>query len=125
MLVFEVAKRISPAGSPSASSKRRAGGAGRLRSPRDFVGDDFQPLAIEIDKLATWADGEPVGESEVEPLVAAVAETPPFALTDAWAQRDGGGARGEGDDLRARRSPRRDTAPRWPDLGGHLACMRR
>ena len=33
-------------------------------------------LANEIDKLAIWAAGEPIGEREVELLVAAVAETP-------------------------------------------------
>ena len=55
-----------------------------------LVGEDFQQLANEIDKLALWAGDEPIGQNEVELLVAAVAETPTFALTDAWAQRDGG-----------------------------------
>ena len=50
-----------------------------------IVGDDLHQLAAEIDKLATWAGGEPIGEREVEALAAAVAETPTFALTDAWA----------------------------------------
>ena len=60
-------------------------------------------LATEIDKLATWAGDEPIGEREVEALAAAVAETPTFALTDAWALRDvAPDARGERDDLRAR-----------------------
>jgi DNA polymerase III subunit delta len=50
--------------------------------------DDRRALASEIDKIATWAAGEPIGAREVEDLVAATAETPTFALTDAWAARD-------------------------------------
>jgi len=53
-----------------------------------LVGEDLRQLACEVDKLATWAAGEPIGEHEVEALVAAVAETPTFALTDAWGRRD-------------------------------------
>ena len=55
-----------------------------------LVGEDFNQLANEVDKLALWAGDEPIGQHEVEQLVAAVAETPTFALTDAWAQRDPG-----------------------------------
>jgi DNA polymerase-3 subunit delta len=53
-----------------------------------LVGDDVSALAREIEKIATWADGEPVGEREVEELVAATADTPVFRVTDAWGRRD-------------------------------------
>ena len=53
-----------------------------------LVGDDLSELAREIEKIATWADGEPVGEREVEALVAATADTPVFRISDAWGQRD-------------------------------------
>jgi DNA polymerase III subunit delta len=54
----------------------------------DLVGDDANELASEVDKLATWASGERIGEPEVVDLVPARAETPPFDLTDAWGRRD-------------------------------------
>jgi DNA polymerase-3 subunit delta len=53
-----------------------------------LVGDDLTALAREIEKIATWADGEPVGEREVEELVATTAELPVFRITDAWGSRD-------------------------------------
>jgi DNA polymerase-3 subunit delta len=53
------------------------------------VGDDPQALATEVDKLATWAAGEPVGEREVLALAAPSGEEPLYALTDALGTRDG------------------------------------
>ena len=92
-----------------------------------LVGDDFHQLANEIDKLALWAGDEPIGQNEVELLVAAVAETPTFALTDAWAQRDGGRTLAASETIFEREGrPRRDTAPRMAGaLTNHLAFMRR
>ena len=92
-----------------------------------LVGDDLRQLASEVDKLALWAQDEPIGEREVELLVAAVAETPTFALTDAWAQRDTGRALDASETLFEREGkPRRDTAPRLAGaLVNHLAFMRR
>jgi DNA polymerase-3 subunit delta len=92
-----------------------------------LVGEDFHQLANEIDKLALWAGDEPIGEREVELLVAAVAETPTFALTDAWAQRDTGRTLAASETIFEREGrPRRDTAPRLAGaLVNHLAFMRR
>jgi DNA polymerase-3 subunit delta len=92
-----------------------------------LVGEDLQQLANEIDKLALWAGDEPIGEHEVELLVAAVAETPTFALTDAWAQRDTGGTLAASETIFEREGrPRRDTAPRLAGaLVNHLSFMRR
>ena len=54
----------------------------------ELVGENADELATEIDKLATWAAGERIGEREVATLVPARAEAPPFDLTDAWGARD-------------------------------------
>ena len=53
-----------------------------------LVGDDLRALKAEVDKIATWASGEPVGEREVEALVASNADVPIYELTEAWAARD-------------------------------------
>jgi DNA polymerase-3 subunit delta len=91
-----------------------------------LVGEDLQALSSEIDKLATWAAGEPLGASEVEDLVAATAETPTFALTDAWAKRDAAGALQASEHIfeREGRAPR-DIAPRLAGaLAAHLTRLR-
>jgi DNA polymerase-3 subunit delta len=54
----------------------------------ELVGENLDELALEIDKLATWAAGEPIGVDAVERLSAGRAETSIFALTDAWGRRD-------------------------------------
>jgi DNA polymerase III subunit delta len=58
------------------------------RAVVDLVGENVIELASEVDKLATWANGERIGEREVLDLVPARAEVPPFDLTDAWGRRD-------------------------------------
>ena len=58
----------------------------------ELVGENAQELETEVDKLTTWAAGEPIGEREVAELVPARAETPPFDLTDSWGRRDVPGA---------------------------------
>jgi len=60
----------------------------------EIVGDDPEELASEVDKIATWAGGEPVGTREVELLAAGCAEVPGYELTDAWGRRDLRGALG-------------------------------
>jgi DNA polymerase III subunit delta len=54
----------------------------------EIVGEDKLSLALEIDKLASWADGEPLGVEEVQRLATPFADDPPWALTDAWGKRD-------------------------------------
>ncbi len=54
----------------------------------DIVGDDKLVLAREVDKLATWADGEPLGVEEVQQLAAPLGEGHAWDLTDAWGERD-------------------------------------
>jgi DNA polymerase-3 subunit delta len=92
-----------------------------------YIGDeDLHGLAGEIGKIATWAQGEPVGVVEVEQLVSPIADVPPFALTDAWAERNPGRILEVSETMFHRSDkPRRDTAPRLAaTLGGHLARMR-
>ena len=91
-----------------------------------LVGDDPQALATEVEKLATWAAGEPIGEREVEQLAVAFAETPSFALTDAWGRRDPAAALEASEVILEREAkPRRDTSARLAaTLGSHVARVR-
>jgi DNA polymerase III subunit delta len=91
-----------------------------------LVGEDARALAMEIEKVSTWAAGEPVGERELEQLVAATAETPTFALTDAWARRDAKAALAASEAILERDGrPRRDTVPRLAAaLVGHVGRLR-
>lgn len=92
-----------------------------------LVGEDYHQLASEVEKLAVWARGEPIGEREVETLVAAVAETPTFDLTDAWGRRDTGRVLAASETIFEREGrPRRDTAPRLAAaLVNHVSFVRR
>jgi DNA polymerase-3 subunit delta len=56
----------------------------------ELVGDDLYELAGEVEKLATWANGDEVTDADVDALVAPRAESPPWDLTDAWGARDTG-----------------------------------
>jgi DNA polymerase-3 subunit delta len=91
-----------------------------------LVGDDPATLKSEVDKLATWAAGEPFGEREVETLVAANADVPIYELTEAWAVRDTARALGVSETIFEHESrQRRDTAARLAgSLGAHLGRLR-
>jgi DNA polymerase III subunit delta len=54
----------------------------------EIVGEDPVAIASEVDKLAAWADGDPVGRREVEQLAAPGREAATWAVTDAWGARD-------------------------------------
>ena len=54
----------------------------------EAVGEDVGDLSSEIQKLATWANGEPITRAAVEELAVGRAETPIFAVTDSWGSRD-------------------------------------
>jgi DNA polymerase-3 subunit delta len=91
-----------------------------------IVGDDLNRLASEIDKLATWAAGEPLGEREVELVAVPAADTPTYTLTDAWAAHEPARALAASETLFERDAkPRRDTAARLAAaLGGHVSRLR-
>jgi DNA polymerase III delta subunit len=54
----------------------------------EVVGEDATALASEVDKLAAWSGGEPVGRREVELLAAPAHEASQWAIMDAWGARD-------------------------------------
>ncbi len=53
----------------------------------ELVGPDTFALETEVDKLATWSDGDPVAVRDVEALTAPTAETSDYAVADAWGSR--------------------------------------
>jgi DNA polymerase-3 subunit delta len=89
VLSYEVPKRKLPEwvaeqfGRYGATADRDA-----CRALVEMVGDDFDELQSEVDKLATWAAGEQVTLRDVELMAAGRGETAIFALTDAWGRRD-------------------------------------
>ena len=84
----------------------------------EAVGDGVGDLSSEIQKLATWANGEPITRAVVEELAVGRAETPIFAVTDAWGSRDVAGT------LRATESLfERSTRPRSGELMRVVASL--
>jgi DNA polymerase-3 subunit delta len=89
LLVYEVQKRDLPKWVAEQFSRRETRvSAEACRALVELVGEDLQELATEVDKVATWASGQEITEPEIELLVAASADVPPFVLTDAWGRRD-------------------------------------
>jgi DNA polymerase-3 subunit delta len=89
VLVYEVSKRALPKWVSDQFARHGVRVTGEAcRALIELVGDNPHELAGEIDKLALWAGSDEVGEDEVEQLVAARADVPPFVLTDAWGRRD-------------------------------------
>jgi DNA polymerase III subunit delta len=118
LLVYELPKRGSRADLPGWVAKQFASAGAEVPSQAcrllvELVGDNPDELAAEIDKVLTWAGGEPIGEREVETLIAPRAETPPFALTDGWGRRDVAAVLGASQGLLERSGdPPRDVLPR-------------
>jgi DNA polymerase III subunit delta len=93
VLVYDVAKRRLPEWVKQQFADRSvAVDAEAARILVEIVGEDPEELATEVDKIATWAAGEPVGVREIEQLAAGCAEIPGYDLTDAWGRRDLPGA---------------------------------
>jgi len=93
VLVYDVAKRRLPEWVKQQFAERSVDAdpeAARLLV--EIVGEDPEELASEVDKIATWAAGQPVGVREVEQLAAGCAEIPGYDFTDAWGRRDLPGA---------------------------------
>jgi DNA polymerase-3 subunit delta len=91
-----------------------------------LVGDDLHALMGEVAKIATWAGAEPVGEREVSALVAALADTPRYELTEAWATWELAGVLELSEAIFDHDpKPRRDVAPRLAGtLAAHLGRLR-
>ena len=93
----------------------------------EAVGDDVGDLASEIQKLATWANGEQITRAHVEQLAVGRAETPIFAVTDAWGQRDVGGALRSTESLldRSHRTRSGELLRIVASLSGHVGRVRK
>jgi DNA polymerase-3 subunit delta len=91
-----------------------------------LVGDDLRALKNEVDKIATWAAGEPVGEREVTALAASNIDVPGYELTEAWATRDVARVLGLSETtFHNEPRSRRDVAARLVgQLGAHLGRLR-
>jgi DNA polymerase III delta subunit len=93
-----------------------------------LVGEkNLHALAEEVDKLVAWAGADGVvDEAIVADLVAPMAETPIFAITDAWGARNRAAALEAMEATLERASrPRRDeTARVAASLGSHLVKLK-
>jgi DNA polymerase-3 subunit delta len=89
VLVYDVPKRRVPEWVTKQFTDRGViVDAEAVRLLVDVVGENPEELATEVDKIATWAGGDPVGVPEIEQLAAGCAEVPGYELTDAWGRRD-------------------------------------
>ena len=89
VLVYEVSKRELPKWVAEQFARHGVKvSAEACRALVELAGDNPHELAGEIDKLALWAGGDEIGEDEIELLVAARADAPPWTLTDAWGRRE-------------------------------------
>ena len=88
----------------------------------ELVGESTDELELEVEKLALWAGGQEISMDDVEVLVAARAEAPPWALTDAWGRRDAGGVLAACERL-LERSDRTVTSIAWL-MADHVDLVR-
>lgn len=92
----------------------------------ELIGDDLPQLEAEIEKLATWANGETIDRAVVELLASDPVEISAFAMTDAWGRRDVGAALDACEvALQRARGPRSSEIPRLVGrIAGHVALVR-
>lgn len=90
VLSFDVPRPRNPSTWVSGEFKRLGldVDADAARALVEIVGDDVLVLASEIEKIATWADGQPVGVREIASLAVPAREVEAWAVTDAWGARD-------------------------------------
>jgi DNA polymerase-3 subunit delta len=120
VLVYDVQKRDLPKWVAEQFARRDTRASGEAcRALVELVGEDLQELATEVDKVATWAAGQEIGEREIELLVSARADVPPFVLTDAWGRRDVAAVLSAAESL-LERSPSRSRE--LPGLVGRIAA---
>ncbi|MCA1682649.1 MAG: DNA polymerase III subunit delta [Actinobacteria bacterium] len=89
VLIYDVVKKRLPEWVARQFADRRVTANGEAcRLLVEIVGDDLDELASEVDKIAIWAGGEPVGAPEVQQLAAGCSQIHGYELTDAWGKRD-------------------------------------
>src|SRR5262249_8254869 len=120
VLIYEVSKRELPRwiGEQFARHGVKAS-SDACRALVELVGDNLQELATEVDKLAVYAGHDEIGVDEVELLVAARPDVPPFVLPDAWGRRDVGAVLAACESILERSAPRTREIP---SLVGRLAA---
>jgi DNA polymerase-3 subunit delta len=126
LLLFELPKKLPEWVATQLETRGAKADADACRVLVQLVGDDVHELSGEVDKLATWAGGDTITAADVEALVSARADIPPFALTDAWGRRDVAGVLRAFETLLERDSgPRSGTLLRLAALlGNHVARVR-
>ena len=90
LLSYDVPRPKSPSAWVASEFKRLGVevDADAARALVEIVGDDVLMLSSEIEKIATWAAGTPVGVRELEALAVPAREVEAWALTDAWGARN-------------------------------------
>jgi DNA polymerase-3 subunit delta len=126
LLLFVLPKKLPEWVATQLQARGAKADAEACRVLVQLVGDDVHELSGEVDKLATWAGGDTITAADVEALVSARADIPPFALTDAWGRRDVAGVLRAFETLLERDSgPRSGTLLRLAALlGNHIARVR-
>jgi len=126
LLLFGLPKKLPEWVATQLQARGAKADAEACRVLVQLVGDDVHELSGEVDKLATWAGGDTITAADVEALVSARADIPPFALTDAWGRRDVAGVLRAFETLLERDSgPRSGTLLRLAALlGNHIARVR-
>ena len=110
VLVYDAPRKRDLPSWVAAELRRRGASAEpeACRALAELVGEDLEALGTEVDKLATWAQGDEIRVADVEQLGVARAETTIFSLTDAWGRRDVGAVLRASESL-LERSPREVT----------------
>ena len=89
VLLYDVPKRRLPEWVGKQFAERGVSADSEAcRALVDIVGENPDELVSEVDKIVTWAGGDPVSVKDVELLAAGCAEVPGYELTDAWGRRD-------------------------------------
>jgi len=89
VLLYDVPKRRLPEWVGKQFAERGVSADSEAcRALVDIVGESPEELVSEVDKIVTWAGGDPVSVKDVELLAAGCAEVPGYELTDAWGRRD-------------------------------------
>jgi DNA polymerase III subunit delta len=128
LLQYEVPKRKLPEWVAEQFGRYGAkADADACRALVEMVGDNFDELQSEVDKLATWAAGEAVTLRDVEQMAAGRAETAIFSLTDAWGRRDVAGVLSSAESIMERsHRPRSGELMRIiASMVGHVGRVRR